>query len=1180
MMDSIDSIERRCRVIFLVLPLLLGAGCAETIDVAPGPGQLTMAIFDFSTTPPQLPFPTDLLMDRATGLVSIPPGGPTQPKAPAYLEAFLNTLNGFPAMIPGEVHFSGELDKSTVTATNIVVLETDPTDPTKVTPVTGATFDYKTEAKGTSVVRIYPPGGMAWKRGARYLVYVVGGAKGLKDKAGKPVYRSPFFEMAAGANPLCDWDKDRSWDASSMTCATTAPGGKASGCCTFNYNGMIDSSTRKEVRAANPDLSLADVEALAKRTVLERVTQFESMRQSFGQLLDLAGKFKIARDDVAVLWSFKIQDMNQAVFNPTTTPPQGPFPTDMLLNRKTGLLDLPKDPSASKAEQAFNAYLRTLNGFPMGFPGIIEFTRALDKTSTDKGALIFAIDRTSTPPKATKVDNVVVSYNEAKNQLVVAGRGGLKHATTHVMVALGGTSGLKNKTTTFTASPARTAFMHLALSPHALCDQFDATTASCGGNPTVNVFVDAPTGAPSGLTAKQQAAMFESVRLIYDPLVKAILAADSSLKREDIRSLTSWTTTSMTMINIDPENGQLPYPSDLMLDPKTGKVSIPATPGESPGQKALREGLNTLDGFTTQGTFFVPVAGKLDAASITAANAVLTLNVQNIIPGPAPMTVAVDNTAGAITFTPLAPLKEKNRYGMVLTSKRKDGSLTSQGGLKDDKGNYVVPSPSTVLLRGADPVYDTTTKKSLVSMLDDATAAQIEAGRLQAKPMFDGLKMMGIQPEDVVGAWSMTTMSITEAMTQLRALPYSALAKADLGKPKLVGALDKTLASWPKTTLEAPKTSVAGIVASGKYSSWWAIDPASGVFGDPTKGKQVDVPFQLTVPSGTAPATGWPVVIYVHGIYQSKAEALALASANAVKGLATLSFDMPYHGARSWCVKDEECDAGGTCTVATGTCSTKLADKDSDGFVDASGNDKFLNLQNPFAIRDNLRQAVIDASALLRAVLLGGASGITGGPVKLDPAKVTIAGYSTGAIVATAWLAVEGSTVRGALNAPGLRLAEMILGPNGGKRWETLRKATFKAQGITEGSIEALRFVTTFAWILEPADAGNFARHIKKVQLPDLLKAAGAKVPAKAVILQQAEKDESVPQSFSDALAKEIGVVSTKTLFTGQGHDMFMAGDPDLKATQACRTQMANFLKGGVVCTPAVSSGKYTGLCN
>jgi len=1169
----------------LVLPLLVATGCVEDITVVPGPGQLTMAVFDLTTNPPSVPFPTDLIMDPVTGLLDIPPADPTQEPAQAYLDGYLNTLNGWPGIIPGEVHFTGALDKATVNERNIVVLELDPTDPTKVTPVTGAQYDYATETGGGSVVKIYPPG-MSWNRGSRYVVLVIGGSKGLKAAGNKQVYRMPYFELAAAADPLCVWDKTKSWDSATMSCATPSGGAPAVGCCTFNYNGVIASATKDEVRhdPKNADLSLEEVEALAAKTVLERVTRFELMRQSFNQVLDMAAKMKIPRDDVAVLWSFKILDMNEAVFDPTVTPPRAPIPSDLVKDPQTGLLALPIDPSSSKAEQTFTAYLNTLDGWPMSFPGQVEFTDALDPASTAKGALVFSLDMKSTPPKATKVDNVVVTYDEKTNKLNVTRKGGQLHATTHVMVALGGTSGLKNKDTSAGAAPIRSPFMHLALSPHPLCDSYDAASRSCGGDPTVNVFTDDPSFVTNGMTAKQKAAMFEAVRLAYDGMMKAILAADSSLKSDDVKSLWAFTTTSRTMVNIDPQNAQIPYPSDLIYDSTAGKVALPASPNETPAEKAMREAMNTMDGMPTQATYFVPVAGKIDPASVALQNAALTLNVSGMIPAPTPMTVTADNTAGALTFKPVTPLAEKNQYAVILTSKAKAGGTASEGGLKDDKGNVVVPSPATVLLRLADPVYDETTQKSLVSVLDDATAAQLEAARKEAAPYFGSLGLLGIQRDDVVGMWTMTTMgSITSEMMQLRALPYKALAAADQNKPKLVGALDKALTTWPTTYMNTPKTGVGGIVASGTYKSYWAIDPTTGTFTPDTlttKGKVVDVPFLLTVPSTAAPPTGYPLVLYVQSVYQSKAEALSIASANAQKGMATITFDLPYHGERSWCVKDEECDANGTCDATTGTCSTKLADKDNNGIVDASGNDMFVNLQNPFAIRDNLRQAVIDASALLRAVQLGGASGITGGPVAFDPAKVTIAGYSTGALVATDWLAVEGNVTRAALNSPPIRFAEIFFGPDAGKDWDSIKQATFQAQGIKEGTLDALQLVTTFQWIMEPADPGNFGRHISKVPLDDLLK-PGTKVPAKQVIAQQAEKDEGVPVRFSDDLLTAIGITdTTKTFYLGQAHRMFKLGDPDLTATQACRTQMSTFLSAGTVCTPAVSGGKYTGQCN
>jgi len=63
----------------------------------------------------------------------------------------------------------------------------------------------------------------------------------------------------------------------------------------------------------------------------------------------------------------------------------------------------------------------------------------------------------------------------------------------------------------------------------------------------------------------------------------------------------------------DPQNKIIPFPNDLLIDPVSGKVTLPAQCGESPSAAALRTNvLNELDGFGTsktaiQATFSQPV---------------------------------------------------------------------------------------------------------------------------------------------------------------------------------------------------------------------------------------------------------------------------------------------------------------------------------------------------------------------------------------------------------------------------------------------------------------------------------------------------------------------------------------------------------------------------------------------
>ena len=54
------------------------------------------------------------------------------------------------------------------------------------------------------------------------------------------------------------------------------------------------------------------------------------------------------------------------------------------------------------------------------------------------------------------------------------------------------------------------------------------------------------------------------------------------------------------------------------------------------------------------------------------------------------------------------------------------------------------------------------------------------------------------------------------------------------------------------------------------------------------------------LPALTAPADGWPVVIFQHGIAQDKSNAAAIAGTLAIAGFATVAIDHPLHGDRGF----------------------------------------------------------------------------------------------------------------------------------------------------------------------------------------------------------------------------------------------------------------------------------------
>jgi hypothetical protein len=130
--------------------------------------------------------------------------------------------------------------------------------------------------------------------------------------------------------------------------------------------------------------------------------------------------------------------------------------------------------------------------------------------------------------------------------------------------------------------------------------------------------------------------------------------------------------------------------------------------------------------------------------------------------------------------------------------------------------------------------------------------------------------------------------------------------------------------------------------------------------------------FSLTVPKGTAPAAGWPLVIYSHGTGGSYLSAigpllglagdyaLGVATDGAAVPMATLGYDGVLHGTRN---------GGSTATP--------------DNLV--------YNFYNPRAARDNGLQAAADLLALPRAF----AGQVTAG-IKLDSGHIALYGHSQG----------------------------------------------------------------------------------------------------------------------------------------------------------------------------------------
>jgi Pla-1/cef family extracellular lipase len=192
------------------------------------------------------------------------------------------------------------------------------------------------------------------------------------------------------------------------------------------------------------------------------------------------------------------------------------------------------------------------------------------------------------------------------------------------------------------------------------------------------------------------------------------------------------------------------------------------------------------------------------------------------------------------------------------------------------------------------------------------------------------------------------------------------------------------------------------------------------------------------VPALTKPDAGWPVVVFQHGIGQSKSNALLVASALAMAGYASAAIDHPLHGDRIITLGDQSYASG-----------------------------DYLNLLSLLTARDNTRQSIADIMAFRLAL---NSINDTTGLVDLDTSEVHFMGQSLGAIYGTGATALANKSLAGDLaafdNMYAFQTATINV-PTGGLAAGLFDSASFgpniKGTLLSATSAEFVEFLTGFA---------------------------------------------------------------------------------------------------------------------
>lgn len=544
-----------------------------------------------------------------------------------------------------------------------------------------------------------------------------------------------------------------------------------------------------------------------------------------------------------------------------------------------------------------------------------------------------------------------------------------------------------------------------------------------------------------------------------------------------------------------PLQGVLPFPTDAYFVGSTdGTLNIQPANALMP----LQSGLNALDGFSTNAVIRTRFASPIDPTTLTAANVIMvqvtvdsatkatTGVTRKLVLGTDPATadfsaaLASDAQVGntILEIRPLKPLVPSAGPGTTNV-----GYLVLlTNGIRNTAGTAVTPDDDYSAFKAALPTCAAITNTSLNGL------CRLTGAHLQIA----GSPAVGVNPANVVLSFSFSTQATRDTMN---ALANPSLTTARPIVVQNTGATTQALsASLPghanvyvgTFTIPYYLTRPTQANPTAPLTQAWQgnpspLDATSRLLTRfnpvPVATETIQIPVFVTVPNAQSlrvkPPTGWPVIIFQHGLTRNRLDAAAIADAAADNGYVVVSIDLPLHGIPGATA------TGGAFFQATNerTFNLDLVNNTTlasgpDGVIDGSGT-HFVNVPNPLVTRDNLRQGAVDLLALTRSLPNLDLDTPPDGAGDIDATRIHYVGHSLGGIVGGVFLGSAGAAeVRTSeLAMPGGGVAQTIFdSPAFGPRI----KQGLAAQGITEGSTIYNQFIRDAQTIVDAGDPINY----------------------------------------------------------------------------------------------------------
>ncbi len=483
------------------------------------------------------------------------------------------------------------------------------------------------------------------------------------------------------------------------------------------------------------------------------------------------------------------------------------------------------------------------------------------------------------------------------------------------------------------------------------------------------------------------------------------------------------------------------------------------------------------------------------------------------------VTAAAQNNGKTGIRLAIVPLKALDASSLTATGlSLKTYMVVLTKGIKDLAGNDATPDTTYFIAkRTATLVNGSCTSVPLNATSTDpllpvANACALEPVRQLVNAQEALAASKGIVPSDIILSWTATTQSVTPVLSAVRNIATartSTIVKTPLNTGLLGLGLPATADVYIGVTPVpyyltapgvAPEGSPAGTAvspASAVLTGFWraragayvapfntsGLDPTSTNLTmanpNPVRNSIQNVPVLMTVPNAASnqvkPSTGWPVVIYNHGITRNRTDMLAISTTYASIGRAVIAIDQPLHGLDNTSPFYIE----GTPFAPIATERTFDVDllnnttgaNGGDGKVDSSGA-HFINLGSLLTSRDNNRQAQADLIQLVKNLSVMDIDG--DGLADFDVTKISYTGQSLGSINLIPAMALETSVNVGVLSVGGGGIAQLLNGsPTFGPR---IRAGLAAGAGLSPGTSSFDQYFTVTQTVIDAADPINWAK--------------------------------------------------------------------------------------------------------